>query len=68
MADEVGEGAASADELVAAATSAVEAVLAEQRGAIVAWNQEVRGQCVAGGNCRNCDAIRWAAVKSVTDE
>ena len=49
MVDGVGEGAASADGLVTAAKSAVEAVLAGQRGAIAAWNQEVRRRCVAGG-------------------
>lgn len=57
MVDGVGEGAASADGLVTAAKSAVEAVLAGQRGAIATWNQEVRrfGVCVCGRRCYQSD-------------
>ena len=42
------DGAASADGFVASTVSAVEAVLAGQRGAIEAWNQEVRRRADAG--------------------
>lgn len=46
MAAGVSTGAASTDELVTAAASALEKALAEQKGVINAWSEQV---CVQGG-------------------
>ncbi len=43
MASGVSSGAASTEEIVAAAASALETALTEQKGAIDAWGDEVGG-------------------------
>lgn len=45
MATGVSSGAASTDDLVAAAASALENALVEQKGAINTWSEEVRRTC-----------------------